>query len=82
MKSLKYGSISTGSKEASESAKNILLDGGNAIDAAIGAVFVSMSSEFSLTGPFGGGVFLGMEKNKKPFLYDFFVRFFVCTCLR
>ena len=73
MNSTKYGTISTGSKEASLTAKQILLSGGNAFDAAVGAVFTSMCSEFALTGPFGGGTCLGMEKNKTPFIYDFFV---------
>ena len=73
MNSMKYGSISTGSKEATESAEKILRCGGNAFDAAIGAVFVSMTSEFALTGPFGGGTCVGVEQNKNPFVYDFFV---------
>ena len=70
---IKYGSISTGSIEASLAAEEILKFGGNAFDAAIGAVFVSMSSEFVLTGAFGGGVLLGIESNNDPFVYDFFV---------
>ena len=73
MESIKYGSISTGSKEASQAAEKILQDGGNAFDAAIGAVFVSMTSEFALTGPFGGGTCVGMEKDNEPYVYDFFV---------
>ena len=73
MNNMKYGSIATGSKEASETALNILKLGGNAFDAAIGAVFTSMTSEFSLTGPFGGGICIGNEKNETPFAYDFFV---------
>ena len=70
---MKYGTISTGSIEASLAAEEILKFGGNAFDAAIGAVFVSMSSEFALTGAFGGGVLLGIENNSAPFIYDFFV---------
>ena len=70
---MKYGTISTGSIEASLTAEEILKFGGNAFDAAVGAVFVSMTSEFALTGPFGGGVLLGVENNSKPFIYDFFV---------
>ena len=53
---MKYGNISTGSEEASLAAKEILRFGGNAFDAAVSAVFVSMTSEFSLTGAFGGHV--------------------------
>ena len=70
---MKYGSISTGSKEASNTALEILKFGGNAFDAAIGAIFVSMTSEFALTGAFGGGTLLGIQNNSSPFIYDFFV---------
>ena len=70
---MKYGSIAAGSKEAVDSAKIILKKGGNAFDAAVGAVFTSMISEFSLTGAGGGGVLLGMEKGQSPIIYDFFV---------
>ena len=68
----KYGNISTGSIESSLAAEEILKFGGNAFDAAIAAVFVSMSSEFALTGAFGGGVLMGIENNSSPFIYDFF----------
>ena len=70
---MKYGNISTGSEEASLAAKEILKFGGNAFDAAVTAIFVSMTSEFALTGAFGGGTLLGVEKNSSPFVYDFFV---------
>ena len=73
MKSIKYGTISTGSKESSLTAKEILLSGGNAFDAAVAAVFTSMTSEFALTGAFGGGTCLGVKRGDKPFIYDFFV---------
>ena len=70
---MKYGSISTGSKEATLAAEEILKYGGNAFDAAVCAVFVSMTSEFALTGVFGGGSILGIKNNNAPFIYDFFV---------
>jgi len=70
---MKYGSISTGSKEATLAAEEILKFGGNAFDAAVSAVFVSMTSEFALTGIFGGGTLLGIKDNNSPFIYDFFV---------
>ena len=69
----KYGNISTGSIESSLAAEEILKFGGNAFDAAIGAVFVSMTSEFALTGIFGGGTLVGIHNNSAPFVYDFFV---------
>ena len=70
---MKYGNISTGSQEASLAAKEILKFGGNAFDAAVSAIFVSMTSEFALTGAFGGGTLLGIQRNADPFVYDFFV---------
>ena len=73
MNNMKYGSIATGSNESTETALKILKQGGNAFDAAVGAVFTSMTSEFSLTGPFGGGTCIGSENNGIPFTYDFFV---------
>ena len=70
---MKYGMISTGSKEATLTACEILENNGNAFDAAIGAVFTSMVSEHCLTGPCGGGVMLASPKNREPIIYDFFV---------
>ncbi len=70
---MKYGSIATGSKESLETAELILRDGGNAFDAAIAAVFTSMTSEFALTGAGGAGTMLGMKVNESPMIYDFFV---------
>ena len=70
---MKYGVISTGSKEASEAAQEILKLGGNAFDASIAAVMTSMTSEVNLTSMGGGGAMLAYEKGKKPILFDFFV---------
>ena len=70
---MKYGSIASGSKESLETAELILRDGGNAFDAAIAAIFTSMTSEFALTGAGGAGTMLGMKANDAPIIYDFFV---------
>ena len=70
---MKYGAIATGSNESLDTAKHIFKEGGNAFDAAIGAVFTSMTSEFALTSAGGGGVLLGIKNNSNPILYDFFV---------
>ena len=48
------GIVSTGSEEATEAAADILRAGGNAFDAPVGAVFTSMTSEYSLSGAGGG----------------------------
>ena len=70
---MKYGIISTGSKEASEAAQEILKLGGNAFDASIAAVMTSMTSEVNLTSMAGGGAMLAYKKGESPILFDFFV---------
>ena len=70
---MKYGSIAGGEKTTVQSAVDILESGGNAFDAAVGAVFTSMISECNLTGPGGGGALLACPVNRNPILFDFFV---------
>ena len=70
---MKYGSIAAGDKTTVNAAMEILKDGGNAFDAAVCAVFTSMTSEYSLTGACGGGVMLAYPKNSVPIIFDFFV---------
>ena len=67
------GLISTGSKEATQAASDILKLGGNAFDAAICAVMTSMTSEVNLTSMAGGGAMMAYKNGKKPILFDFFV---------
>ena len=43
------GIVATGSYEATQAAADILRSGGNAFDAAISAVFTSMTTELALT---------------------------------
>ena len=62
---MKYGMISTGSKEASEAAQEILKLGGNAFDASIAAVMTSMTSEVNLTSMAVGGAMLEYKKGQK-----------------
>ena len=52
---MKYGNVAAGHKSTAKAAMDILKDGGNAFDAAVTAVFVSMTSEYCLTGACGGG---------------------------
>lgn len=70
---LKYGAIAGGEKSTVDAAFQILENGGNAFDATVGAVFTSMVSEYTLTGPGGGGAFLTCPANCEPTLFDFFV---------
>ncbi len=67
------GIVATGSPEASQAAADILRAGGNAFDAAVSAVFTSMTSEFALTGAGGGGAMMIHTPGSEPLLYDFFV---------
>ncbi len=70
---MKYGTIAGGETSTVQSARDILENGGNAFDAAVGAVFTSMVSEHNLTGPGGGGAFLACPVDQDPVLFDFFV---------
>ena len=70
---LKKGSVAAGSKEAADAAIEILSENGNAVDAAVSAVFASMTSEFSLTGIAGGGAMTLSLNGRKPSAMDFFV---------
>ena len=58
--------ISTGSKEATQAGVEILKAGGNAFDAAVAAVFTSMTSEFALTGAGGGGAMMIRKFDSNP----------------
>lgn len=70
---MKYGSIAGGEKTTVQAAIDILESGGNAFDAAVGAVFTSMVAEHNLTGPGGGGAFLACPVDAEPVVFDFFV---------
>ncbi len=65
--------IAAGNPITLETATELLKAGGNAYDAAVGAVFTSMTSEYTLTGPCGGGALLAVPADKKPIVFDFFV---------
>jgi len=65
--------IAAGDKTTVEAAKEILWLGGNAYDAAVAAVFTSMTAEPALTGPGGGGHFMAYPADGRAVLFDFFV---------
>ena len=65
--------ISSGSKESTEAAAEILSVGGNAFDATIAGILMSMVAEPGLTSPGGGGFLLAYPESRKPRLLDFFV---------
>ena len=64
--------IAAGDKATAEAAAEILWLGGNAFDAAVAAVFTSMTAEPALTGPGGAGHFMACRSGERPVLIDFF----------
>jgi gamma-glutamyltranspeptidase/glutathione hydrolase len=68
-----FGAVAAGSIQTAQSAYDILLAGGNAFDAAIGAALTAFSSEPILTSPAGGGFLLAHNSTThKNTLFDFF----------
>ena len=53
------GAIAAGSSHTAEAVARVLEEGGNAVDACIAAAFAAAVAEGPLTGPTGGGFFLG-----------------------
>lgn len=67
------GAVSAGNIHTAQSAYDILLAGGNAFDAAIGAALTSFSTEPVLTSAAGGGFMLTYDSSSnQPLLFDFF----------
>ena len=68
------GAIAGGDARTVAAGKEILEKGGNAIDAAIAAVFASFIAESVMTNLCGGGIaIVGDIKTNKARVYDFFV---------
>ncbi len=65
--------VAAGNRYSVECAQQLLRHGGNAVDAAIAAVFVSFVAEPVLTSPFGGG-FAVVGGTIPPRAYDFFAK--------
>jgi gamma-glutamyltranspeptidase/glutathione hydrolase len=66
------GVIAAGHPESAEAGAAALRAGGNAVDAAVGAVLASFAVESPLTG-FGAGGFMTVHDRGKTTLLDFFV---------
>src|SRR5919205_277724 len=67
------GMIAAGHPVTAEAGARVLREGGNAVDAAVGAVLASWVAEPLLTGPGAGGYLLVSGAGEEPTLLDFFV---------
>ena len=67
------GIIAAGHPISAEAGARVLREGGNAVDAAVGAVLASWVAEPLLTGPGAGGYMLVAGAGEEPMLLDFFV---------
>jgi gamma-glutamyltranspeptidase/glutathione hydrolase len=67
------GVIAAGHPLTAEAGAAVLRDGGNAVDAALGAMLVSFACEPLLTGLGAGGYMLVVIPGQAPVLLDFFV---------
>ena len=67
------GVVAAGDPRSAQAGADILKAGGNAYDAALAVMLAAPICEPLFTSLGGGGFLLGLEKDKKPELYDFFV---------
>ena len=67
------GMVAAGHPLTAEAGAQVLRAGGNAVDAAIGAMLTSWVAEPLLTGPGAGGYLLVAGAGEEPTLLDFFV---------
>src|SRR5919198_4538136 len=67
------GVVAAGHPLTAEAGARVLRQGGNAVDAAIGAMLTSWVAEPLLTGPGAGGYMLVAAPSREPVLLDFFV---------
>ena len=66
------GAIAAGNRVTAEAGAQVLLEGGNAVDACIAAAFAAAVTEGPLTGPTGGGFLLTWLDGKATLLDCFF----------
>ncbi|MFL5900392.1 MAG: gamma-glutamyltransferase family protein [Solirubrobacterales bacterium] len=66
------GVVAAGHPATAEAGAEVLREGGNAVDAAVGAVLASFAAESPLTG-FGAGGFMMVHRGGETTLLDFFV---------
>jgi len=73
MKTGERGVVAAGHPLTAEAGARVLRAGGNAVDAAVGAMLVSFVAEPLLTGPGAGGYLMVAGGGWEPALLDFFV---------
>ena len=73
MGSAEKGVVAAGHPLTAEAGAKVLREGGNAVDAAVGAMLTSFAAEQLLTGLGAGGYMLVAGGGEEPTLLDFFV---------
>jgi gamma-glutamyltranspeptidase/glutathione hydrolase len=68
------GVVAAGHPLTAQAGAKVLREGGNAVDAAVGAMLVSFATEPLLTGLGAGGYMLVAGRGEPPALLDFFVQ--------
>jgi gamma-glutamyltranspeptidase/glutathione hydrolase len=66
------GAVAAGSRPTAEAGARVLEEGGNAVDACVAAAFAASVAEGPLTGPAGGGFFLGWVEGEVTMIDCFF----------
>jgi gamma-glutamyltranspeptidase/glutathione hydrolase len=74
MAKINRGVVAAGHQKTAEAGRKILNLGGNAFDAAVGAMLASFVAEPMLTSIGGGGFLLAHTKNRENILFDFFTQ--------
>src|SRR5947207_10241673 len=67
------GVVAAGHPVSAQAGADVLREGGNAVDAALGAMLASFACEPLLTGLGAGGYMLVLEPGREPALLDFFI---------
>jgi gamma-glutamyltranspeptidase/glutathione hydrolase len=73
MKTAEKGVVAAGHPLTAQAGARVLREGGNAVDAAIGAMLTSFAAEQLLTGLGAGGYMMVAGAGQEPALLDFFV---------
>src|SRR5271165_3914793 len=74
MSAAEKGVVAAGHPLTAEAGARVLREGGNAVDAVVGAMLVSFAAEPLLTGLGAGGYMLVAGAGREPALLDFFVQ--------